>query len=176
MARERIHDRFHPSAPHQADFATRKSSILCVLDVGSSKVVCLIARLIPAEPSDMLRGRTHRARILGIGHQRSRGIKAGVVIDMDEAEAAVRLAVDAAERMAGVQVESVIVSNLAAGSARPITAPACRSANGVVRKRHPPGAGGDQPAHGAARAAPSCTACPSASRSTAPAASAIPRA
>jgi len=59
----------------------------------------------------MLRGRTHRARILGIGHQRSRGIKGGVVIDMDETEAAVRLAVDAAERMAGVQVESVIVAN-----------------------------------------------------------------
>ena len=77
----------------------------------TSKVVCLIAKLIPAEPSDMLRGRTHRTRILGIGHQRSRGIKGGVVIDMEEAEAAVRLAVDAAERMAGVQVESVIVAN-----------------------------------------------------------------
>jgi cell division protein FtsA len=97
--------------PRIKPISTRKSSILCVLDVGASKVVCLIAKLIPAEPSDMLRGRTHRTRILGIGHQRSRGIKGGVVIDMDEAEAAVRLAVDAAERMAKVQVESVIVSN-----------------------------------------------------------------
>jgi cell division protein FtsA len=97
--------------PRIKPISNRKSSILCVLDVGASKVVCLIAKLIPAEPSDMLRGRTHRTRILGIGHQRSRGIKGGVVIDMDEAEAAVRLAVDAAERMAKVQVESVIVSN-----------------------------------------------------------------
>jgi cell division protein FtsA len=97
--------------PRIKPISTRKSSILCVLDVGASKVVCLIAKLIPAEPSDMLRGRTHRTRILGIGHQRSRGIKGGVVIDMDEAEAAVRLAVDAAERMAKVQVESVIVAN-----------------------------------------------------------------
>ena len=58
----------------------------------------------------MLRGRTHRCQILGIGHQRSRGIKAGVVVDMEEAENAIRLAVDAAERMAGVQVEGVIVN------------------------------------------------------------------
>jgi len=36
-----------------------------------------------------------------IGHQRSRGIKGGAVVDMDAAEAAIRFAVDAAERMAG---------------------------------------------------------------------------
>ena len=98
--------------PRMKKMSVRKSAILCVLDVGASKVVCLIAKLIPAEPSDMLRGRTHRTKILGIGHQRSRGIKGGVVIDMEETEAAVRLAVDAAERMAGVQVESVIVANV----------------------------------------------------------------
>ena len=97
--------------PRIKPISTRKSSILCVLDVGASKVVCLIAKLVPAEPSDLLRGRTHRTRILGIGHQRSRGIKGGVVIDMDEAEVAIRLAVDAAERMAKAQVESVIVAN-----------------------------------------------------------------
>jgi len=90
--------------------SARKGAILSVLDVGTSKVACLIARLMPAETSDTLRGRTHRVRILGIGHQRSRGIKGGAVIDMEEAESAIRLAVDAAERMAQVQVESVIVS------------------------------------------------------------------
>jgi cell division protein FtsA len=90
--------------------SARKSAILCVLDIGTSKIVCLIARLAPAEPSDTLRGRTHRCRILGIGHQRSRGIKGGSVVDMDEAEKAIRLAVDAAERMAGVEVSSVVVN------------------------------------------------------------------
>ncbi len=98
--------------PRMKKISARKSAILCVLDVGASKVVCLVAKMIPAEPSDMLHGRTHRTRIMGIGHQRSRGIKGGVVIDMEETEAAVRLAVDAAERMAGVQVESVIVANV----------------------------------------------------------------
>lgn len=96
--------------PRMKPLSSRKSAILCVLDVGTSKVACLIARLAPAEQSDLLRGRTHHCRILGIGHQRSRGLKAGAVIDMVEAEKAIRLAVDAAERMAGVQAESVIVN------------------------------------------------------------------
>jgi len=96
--------------PRMRPISARKTAILSVLDIGTSKVACLIARLHPMEASDMLRGRTHRCRILGIGHQRSRGIKGGAVVDMDEAENAIRLAVDAAERMAGVQVESVIVN------------------------------------------------------------------
>ena len=96
--------------PRMKPLSARKSAILCALDIGSSKIVCLIARLIPMEASETLRGRTHKCRILGIGHQRSRGIKAGTVVDMDEAEQAIRMTVDAAERMAGVQVESVIVN------------------------------------------------------------------
>ena len=97
--------------PRMRPLSTRRSAILSVLDVGTSKIVCLIARLQPIEPSETLRGRTHRCRILGIGHQRSRGIKGGTVVDMEAAEGAIRLAVDAAERMAGVQVQSVIVNN-----------------------------------------------------------------
>ena len=97
--------------PRMRPLSARRSAILSVLDVGTTKIVCLIARLQPIEPSEMLRGRTHRCRILGIGHQRSRGIKAGTVVDMEAAEGAIRLAVDAAERMAGVQVQSVIVNN-----------------------------------------------------------------
>ena len=84
--------------------------MLSVLDVGASKIVCLIARLTPMERSDSLRGRTHRCKVLGIGHQRSRGVKAGAIVDLDAAESAIRLAVDAAERMAGVEVDSVIVN------------------------------------------------------------------
>ncbi len=96
--------------PRMRPLSSRRTAILSALDVGTSKIVCLIARLQPIEPSEMLRGRTHRCRILGIGHQRSRGIKGGVVVDMEAAEGAIRLAVDAAERMAGVQVQSVIVN------------------------------------------------------------------
>ena len=81
-----------------------------MLDVGASKIVCLIARLTPMEPSEALRGRTHRCKVLGIGHQRSSGVKGGAVVDLDAAEHAARLAIDAAERMAGVEVGGVIVN------------------------------------------------------------------
>ena len=100
--------------PRMRPLSARRSAHLSVLDVGTSKVVCLIAHLIPTAPSEALHGRTHRCRILGIGHRRSSGIKGGAVVDMNEAEDAIRHAVDAAERMAGVQVEGVIV-NLTGG-------------------------------------------------------------
>jgi len=96
--------------PRLPSLPARKSAVISVLDIGTSKIVCLVARLNPSDPSEPLRGRTHRCRILGIGHQRSRGIKGGVVVNMDGVESAIRFAVDAAERMAGVQVESVIVN------------------------------------------------------------------
>ncbi|MGC2092788.1 MAG: cell division protein FtsA, partial [Methylocella sp.] len=71
--------------PRLPSLPARKSAVLSVLDIGTSKIVCLIARLNPGDPSEPLRGRTHRCRILGIGHQRSRGIKGGAVVDMDAA-------------------------------------------------------------------------------------------
>jgi cell division protein FtsA len=95
--------------PRLKQLPPRRSVTVAALDVGTSKIACLIARLVP----DRQEGggwRTHRARILGIGHQRSRGVKNGQIVDMDEAELAIRQSVDAAERMAGVQVERVIVT------------------------------------------------------------------
>lgn len=94
--------------------AGRKVRLLTVLDVGSSKVSCIIARLRPHEGGTLLPGRTHRMEVLGIGFQRSRGVKSGVIIDLDAAEQSIRLAVDAAERMAGLTVDSLIV-NISAG-------------------------------------------------------------
>ena len=87
-----------------------KSSIVCVLDVGSVKVACLIARLRPKEGDEVLAGRTHAIEVMGYGYQRARGIKSGQIVDLDGAEHAIRLAVDAAERMAGLTIESLIVT------------------------------------------------------------------
>lgn len=92
----------------------RRSGVITVLDVGSSKICCMIARLKPREDGQVLRGRTHQVQMIGIGHQKSQGVKSGVVVDLDLAEQAIRLAVDAAERMAGLTVDSLIV-NLSAG-------------------------------------------------------------
>jgi cell division protein FtsA len=95
----------------------RRSGVVTVLDMGSSKVCCIVGRLDPCEDSRLLPGRTHQIRVLGIGHQKSRGLKSGVIVDLDRAEQAVRLAVDAAERMAGITVESLLV-NVSAGRLR----------------------------------------------------------
>ena len=100
--------------PHMKPLSSKRSHIVSVLDIGSTKVVCMIARLTPKQESQILPGRTHHVEIIGIGHQRSRGVKSGVIGDLDAAESVVRLAVDAAERMAGLTVDSLIV-NVSAG-------------------------------------------------------------
>jgi cell division protein FtsA len=100
--------------PRLKPLSSRKSATLSVLDIGTSKVVCVVAELQPADEQESLRGRTHVARIIGIGHQRSMGLKGGAVVDLEAAETAIRQAVHAAERMAKVEIQSVIV-NLTGG-------------------------------------------------------------
>jgi cell division protein FtsA len=74
-----------------------------LIDVGTSKIACLIAEASP-------RAQHRPTRIIGVGHQRSRGVKAGVVTDLDAAEQAVRTTIAQAERMAGVTIEDVFVA------------------------------------------------------------------
>ncbi len=82
-----------------------RNGLIAALDVGSSKVCCFIAEIGP-----------HRhPRILGIGQQASRGVRAGSVVDMDAAEAAIRNAVFAAEKMANETIQEVVV-NLSGGT------------------------------------------------------------
>ncbi|MBP2549039.1 cell division protein FtsA [Neorhizobium galegae] len=100
--------------PRLKPLSSKRSHVVSVLDIGSSKVVCMIARLTPRAESQILPNRTHSVEIIGIGHQRSRGVKSGVISDLDAVESVVRLAVDAAERMAGLTVDSLIV-NVSAG-------------------------------------------------------------
>ena len=104
----------HFGLPRLKPLSSKRSHIVSVLDIGSTKVVCMIGRLTPREESQILPNRTHNVEIIGIGHQRSRGIKTGVIADLDAVEGVIRLAVDAAERMAGLTVESLIV-NVSAG-------------------------------------------------------------
>ncbi len=96
--------------PKLKPLSPARGAIICALDIGTTKVACLIARLEPAPPAAIGPGRTHSIKVLGIGHQRARGMKGGVIVDLDEAERAIRVAVDAAERMAGVHARGVIVN------------------------------------------------------------------
>ena len=83
---------------------TTRKGLIAALDIGSSKICCLIAKV---EESG-------RAAVVGIGHQLSRGVKSGAIIDMDEAEMAVLTAVHAAEKMSAETIDEVVV-NLSGG-------------------------------------------------------------
>ena len=87
----------------------RRSAVVSVLDIGSTKICCMIGRLRPRE-GETLRRRTHAIDVIGFSATRSRGIKSGVVVNLEEAEHAIRLAVDAAERMAEMTISSLIVN------------------------------------------------------------------
>ena len=96
--------------PKTRQMPPNKTALVAALDIGTSKIACLIARLKPCAPSDALRGRTHAVELIGLSHIQSRGVKAGAVVDLNECEQAVRQAVALAERMAKVRVESVLLS------------------------------------------------------------------
>ena len=82
-----------------------RNGLIAALDVGSTKVCCFLARVqddgVP--------------RIVGIGHQVARGMRAGAVVDLEELEHSIRAAVDAAEDMANERVRAVVV-NLSGGA------------------------------------------------------------
>ena len=71
----------------------------------------------------MLRRRSHGVRILGFAHTAASGMKAGSVVDLVEAEEMIRQAIDTAESMAGVQLESVVVSLSGGRSAASASSP-----------------------------------------------------
>lgn len=108
----------------------RRSATVSVLDVGSTKICCMIARLKPREGEE-LRRRSHSIEVLGFASTRSRGIKSGMVVDLEEAERAIRLAVDSAERMAEVTIASLIV-NISCGRLKSETYSASVNVGGPV--------------------------------------------
>ncbi|HEX2840104.1 cell division protein FtsA [Hyphomicrobium sp.] len=81
--------------------------VIGVLDIGTSKIACLIAAIEPARGADTS---GPPIRILGVGHQRAEGVKGGVIIDLDSAEQAVRATVAQAERMAGVELSEIHIA------------------------------------------------------------------
>src|SRR6478672_11832635 len=96
--------------PKTRPMPQKRTALVASLDIGTSKIACMIARLRPCPPSEALRGRSHAAELIGYSQIQSRGVKSGAVVDLAECEQAVRHAVSLAERMAKVRVESVLVS------------------------------------------------------------------
>ncbi len=87
-----------------------KGGVVAALDIGSTKISCLIAESIPAKHRSADSEDKNTLRVLGVGHQLSRGVRAGAIVNVDEAERAIRLAVDAAERMAQRTITEIYVN------------------------------------------------------------------
>lgn len=71
------------------------------LDIGSAKTTAIIAEVtgeLTRQPA---------VRILGVGQARTTGLRRGVVSDIEETTRSIKKAMSDAERMAGVQVETV---------------------------------------------------------------------
>ena len=98
---------------------------IAALNIGSTKVACFIARL----------GADGAIKVTGIGHQLSKGIQSGHVIDIVEAETSVVAAVHTAEQMADETIENVVVNISSSGIlSRNITVDLAVSGEGVTQR------------------------------------------
>ena len=77
-----------------------RATTIAALDIGSSKVCCVIAKM----------GRDRKINIVGYGYNASRGIKNGVITDINQATLSVCNAVETAEQMANERIDRVIVN------------------------------------------------------------------
>lgn len=87
--------------------------VVAILDVGSSKIAALVlrfdgsARLEDEGEFGSLAGQSG-FRVIGAATTRSRGVRFGEVTAMAETERAIRTALQAAQKMAGIRVDHVI--------------------------------------------------------------------
>jgi cell division protein FtsA len=75
----------------------RKERYLVGLDVGTSKVTAVVGETLEREGLD----------IVGLGVAESRGIRRGVVVNLEAAVESIKKAIEEAELMAGVEIDSV---------------------------------------------------------------------
>ncbi|MGB2892604.1 MAG: cell division protein FtsA [Albidovulum sp.] len=92
--------------------AALQRGVVAVLDVGTSKIACLVLKFEnAAEGADdglgALAGQS-QFRVIGAATTRSRGVRFGEVDSMAETERAIRTAVQAAQKMAQTRVDHVI--------------------------------------------------------------------
>lgn len=72
-------------------------NLIVGLDIGTSKVVAIVGEISPDEEIE----------IIGIGSSRSRGLKKGVVVNIESTVHSIQRAIEEAELMAGCEIHSV---------------------------------------------------------------------
>ena len=91
-------------------------NLIVGLDIGTSKVVALVGEI----------GEDGGVEVIGLGSHPSRGLKRGVVVNIDSTVQSVQRAVEEAELMAGCEIKSVSVG-IAGSHVRSL------NSNGIVK-------------------------------------------
>ncbi len=77
--------------------SANKNRIIVGLDIGTSKVVAIVGEINPEG----------RLEIIGLGSHGSKGLKKGVVVNIESTVQSIQRAIEEAELMAGCQIQSV---------------------------------------------------------------------
>lgn len=77
----------------------KKEHIIVGLDIGTTKICAIVAQVTPGEG----------VNIIGVGSSPSRGLRKGVVVNIDSTVESIKKAVEEAELMAAVQINSVYI-------------------------------------------------------------------
>ena len=84
-----------------------EKNLIVGLDIGTSKVVTIVGTITPADTVE----------VVGIGMTPSRGLKRGIVVDIESTVESIRRAVEEAELMAGCEINDVY-AGIAGGHVR----------------------------------------------------------
>ena len=97
----------------------RRQNVIVGLDIGTTKICVIVGESQDATSLE----------IIGVGSQPCRGLKKGVVVNIDATVESIRQAVDEAQIMAGVDVTSVVVG-IAGGHIKGI------NSTGIIAVKH----------------------------------------
>ncbi|MGJ3257582.1 MAG: cell division protein FtsA, partial [Alcanivorax sp.] len=101
------------------DMANASENMIVGLDIGTSKVVAIVGQSSADGTME----------IVGIGSQPSRGMKKGVVVDIEATVRSIQRAVEEAELMAGCHIHTVY-AGIAVSPVRSLNSP------GIVASRY----------------------------------------
>src|SRR3989344_1148805 len=82
-----------------------KGKIIAGIELGSSKVVCIIAQVVTDTVSF-----ENTINIVGVASTESHGIRKGQIVDIEEVTDSTVTAVEAAERMAGYNLDTAYLA------------------------------------------------------------------
>ena len=91
-----------------------KKGTVALIDLGSSKVMCLVLSLTDSNQINSFSEDKTRPgvtfRVIGASTTKSRGIRFGEIYEMREAESAIRTVIQRAQKMAGCLIENVFLT------------------------------------------------------------------